>query len=46
VVDRNLEPLTMLERDGRKSRIPKEKLVTVLKDADSKLFLEKIYGEL
>jgi len=34
----------MLERDGSKSRIPKEKFAIALKDDDSKLFLEKIYG--
>lgn len=46
VVDRNLEPFTMLERDGSKTRIDKEKLEGAVKDEPGRRMLESAYGAL
>jgi hypothetical protein len=46
MVDRNLEPFTMLERDGGKVRVPKEKLADAVKDDAGKALLDGTYERL
>jgi bifunctional UDP-N-acetylglucosamine pyrophosphorylase/glucosamine-1-phosphate N-acetyltransferase len=42
VVDRNLEPFTMLGPDG-KTKIPKEKVIATAKEDKDRIILEKLY---